>query len=155
MSFGLTYKHRCVVHSHRAKATQNILIADATYLIHIRKILNDSTSKSANNSKFWNYPYNISKHYKYCRHCRIYVVKEEQSKEFMEWSENLCVRVKNKSSLNFMTKTCEKHDVFQYNQRFGTTWKSKCLQYPKKHHSHYLDSNLGSVKSKLTNKFLD
>ena len=37
MSFGLTYKHRCVVHSHRAKATQNTLISYNTYLTHAKK----------------------------------------------------------------------------------------------------------------------
>ena len=29
----------------------------------------------------------------------------------------------------------------------------QCLQYPKQHHSYYLDSNLGSVKSLVTNTF--
>ena len=77
MSFGLIYKHRCVVHSQRVQGSSNSLIADNTYQSHIKKFLNDSTEKSINNSKFWNDPYNVSTHYKYCRHCRIYDVKEE------------------------------------------------------------------------------
>ena len=75
--FGLTYKHRCMVHSHRAKGLSNTLIADYTYLMHTKKFWYDSTGKFNNNFKFWNDPYNISKHYKYCRHYRIYDMKEE------------------------------------------------------------------------------
>ena len=81
MSFDVTYKQLCVVHSHRANGTQNILIADATYLTHIKKFFDESTEKSQNNSKCWNDPYHVSKHYKYCRHCRIYDVKEEKAKK--------------------------------------------------------------------------
>ena len=54
MCFGLTYKYRCVVHSHRTKGTSNVLISDNTYLTYIKKFLNDSTEKAKNNSKFWN-----------------------------------------------------------------------------------------------------
>ena len=63
MSFSLTYKHCCVVHSHRVQGSSNTLIADNTYQSHFKKFLNDSTEKSKNNSKFWNDPYNVSKHY--------------------------------------------------------------------------------------------
>ena len=62
MSFGLTCKYRCVVHSYRANGTSNTFIVDNTYQSHIKKFLNDSTEKSKNNSKYWNDPYNISKH---------------------------------------------------------------------------------------------
>ena len=102
-SFDLIYKHRFVVHSHRVQGSSNYLITDNTYQSHVKKFLSDSTEKSINNSKFWNDPYYVSKHYKYCRHCRIYYVKEEQSKEYMECSENLRVRVNDKTSFNFMT----------------------------------------------------
>ena len=61
MGFGLTYKHRYVVHRHRANGTQNTLISDNTYQSHVKKFLNDSTEKSKNNSKFWNDPFNVSK----------------------------------------------------------------------------------------------
>ena len=68
VSFGLTYKKSCAVHSHRGKGSSNSLIADNTYLTHIKKFLIDSTEKSKNNSKFWNNPFNILKLYKYYRH---------------------------------------------------------------------------------------
>ena len=153
MSFGLTYKHRCVVHSHKATASPNTLIGDKTYLTHIEKFLSDSTEKSINSSKFWNDPYNVSKHYKYCRHCRIYDVKEEESKNFMECCENLRVRVNNKTSLNFITTHVNDMMFFNITKDLGLHEDQQCLQYPKQHHSHYLDSNLGSVKSLLTNTF--
>ena len=157
MGFGLTYKHRCVVHSHRAKATQNNLITDGTYQSFIKKFLIDSTEKSTkkskNNSKFWNDPYNVSKLYKYCRHCRIYDVKEAQSKEYMECCENLCVRVNNKTSLHFMTTHVNDMMFFNITKDLGLHENRQCLQYPEQHHSHYLDSNLGSVKSLVTNTF--
>ena len=81
MSIGLTYKHCCVVHSHRTEGAQNILISDNTYQSHIKKFLSGSIENSKNNSKFCNDPYIVSKHYKYCRHCRIYDVKVEQLKK--------------------------------------------------------------------------
>ena len=96
---GLAYKHRCVVHIHRGKGSQNTLISDATYLTHIKIFLNDSTEKSKNKTKFWNNPYSVSKCNKYYRHCRIYDVKEEQSKEYVECCKNFHVRVNNKTFL--------------------------------------------------------
>ena len=46
MSFDLTYKHQCVVHSHRVQGSSNTLTIDNTYLSHIKRLLNDSTEKS-------------------------------------------------------------------------------------------------------------
>ena len=36
MSFSLTYKHRCVVHSHRVQSSSNTLIAEI-YINHISR----------------------------------------------------------------------------------------------------------------------
>ena len=103
MTFGLTYKHHCVVHSHRFQDSSKSLIADNIHQSQIKFFLNDDTEMSVNNSKLWNDHYNVFNYYKYYRYCRIYDEKEEQSKEYMECCENLRVRVNYKTSLNFMT----------------------------------------------------
>ena len=48
-TFGLAYKHRFVVHSHKVQGSSNLLIVDGTYQSHIKKFSNDRTEKSKNN----------------------------------------------------------------------------------------------------------
>ena len=59
----------------------------------------------------------------------------------------------NKTSLNFITTHVNDMMFFNITKDLGLHEDQQCLQYPKQHHSHYLDSNLGSVKSLLTNTF--
>ena len=42
---------------------------------------------------------------------------------------------------------------FNTNQELQEDEPTSCLQYPNKTHSNYLDSNLGSTRSILTNMF--
>ena len=151
MNFGLTYKHHCVIHNHRAKGLQHILIADNTYLTHIKKFLNDSTKSPKTTPNFGMILImflNITSIADI-----LHDAKEEQSKEYMECCENLCVRANNKTSLNFMTTHAMNMIFFNITKDLWLHENWQGLQYLKQQHSHYLDSNWGSVKSLQTNIF--
>ena len=124
MSFDVTYKQLFAIHSHRVQDSSNSLMTDGTYLTHIKQFFDESTEKSQNNSKYWNDPYHVSKHYKYCRH--KYDMKEEQSKENMEYHENLCVKMNNKTSLNFMATNLNDMMFFNITKDLGLHENWQC-----------------------------
>ena len=72
----------------------------------------------------------------------------------MESCENLCVRVNDETSLNFvMTTHVNDMMFFNITKDLGLHENQKYLQYSKQQHSYYFDSNLGSIKLLLTNTF--
>ena len=61
-------------------------------------------------------------------------MKEEQSKEYMKCCENLCVRVNNKTSLNFITTHV--NNLMFFNKDLGLNGNWEYLQYSKQHQSY-------------------
>ena len=99
---------------------------------------------------FWKEPENISKNFKYCRHCRIYENSSSNKSSF----EKIAIRLKNESSFNSMLQHPTDIHFFNTVQESQVDKPAPCLQKPNKTHSNYLNSNLESSKSILTNKFL-
>ena len=150
ISFGITNKHRCAIHTHTILNDSDTKqhFSDNSYQTYIKTFLNNS--KEDNNKKgFWQEPENISQNFKYCRHCRIHEYIYFNSSSF----EQIPIRLKNESSLNNMLQHPTDIHFFNRMQELHLDQPAPCLQYPNKIHSNYLDSNLGSTRSILTNTF--
>ena len=71
--------------------------SDDSYQTYIKTFLINSKEDN-NDYGFWQEPGNISKTFKYCRHCRIYDNKYFNRSSF----EQISIRLKNESSSNNM-----------------------------------------------------
>ena len=153
--FGLTVNNRCNIHKF-AINKKSPQITDSQYKNYIKNFI--SKSKEENKdinvySGFWADPQDIcDTKFKYCRHCRIYDGNDFDKSSF----EQIPLRIKENQSNDWCILT-HPTDMYFYNNMHELQLDQDvlCFQYKKKLHSNYFDSNLGSVKSILTNTFFE
>jgi len=146
--FGLTVYNRCNIHKFATFKKKPALILDNQYRDYINSFLSDSKEENNEKSGFWTDPEDIcNTNSKYCRHCRIY-----DGNNFVKSSfEQIPLQIKSHNQCILTHPT----DMYFYNNmhELKLDQEAPCFQYEDKVHSNYFDSNLGSVKSILTNTF--
>ena len=146
--FGLTVYNRCNIHKFATFKKKPALITDNQYKTYINSFLSDSKEENNDTSGFWADPEDIcNTNSKYCRHCRIY-----DGNNFVKSSfEQIPLQIKSHNRCILTHPT----DMYFYNNmhELKLDQEAPCFQYEDKVHSNYFDSNLGSVKSILTNTF--
>jgi len=150
ISFGMTVNNRCAIHhfaAYRTKKYKTTKINDTQYNKYIQDFLLKSKEENKNDNNFWADPENSSKNFKYCRHCRIYNGTNFDKSSF----EQLPLRIAQNQSLDCILTHPTDMYFFNNIHELKLDQVVKCIHYGNNKHSNYLDSNLGSVKSILTN----
>ena len=132
ISFGITSKHRCAIHSHMFTYTFNTKahFSDNSYQNHMKIFLLNS-KKEINQHSFWQKPEDISQNSKDCQHCRFYDNTSFNSSLFQQ----IPIWLKHESSLNNKLQHHTDINFFNRIQKLHLDQPAQCLQHPNKTHS--------------------